>query len=57
MQFEGKVQRIARVHHYGLRDRVSKKGPEVNYTQRQLLGVNESSQLLVRDALLRLLTF
>ncbi|HAW3491385.1 TPA: phage virion morphogenesis protein [Escherichia coli] len=28
VQFEGKVQRIARVHHYGLRDRVSRKGPE-----------------------------
>lgn len=27
VQFEGKVQRIARVHHYGLRDRVSRKGP------------------------------
>ncbi|EBV4153566.1 phage virion morphogenesis protein, partial [Salmonella enterica subsp. enterica serovar Newport] len=29
VQFDGKVQRIARVHHYGLRDRVSRKGPEV----------------------------
>lgn len=27
VQFEGNVQRIARVHHYGLRDRVSCKGP------------------------------
>jgi phage virion morphogenesis protein len=57
VQFTGKVQRIARVHHYGLRDRVSKKGPEVNYKKRQLLGFNASSQLLVRDALLRLLNF
>ena len=31
VQFEGKVQRIARVHHYGLRDRVSRKGPEVRF--------------------------
>ncbi|MCJ2515472.1 phage virion morphogenesis protein, partial [Klebsiella pneumoniae] len=27
VEFEGRVQRIARVHHYGLRDRVSRRGP------------------------------
>lgn len=42
VQFEGKVQRIARVHHYGLRDRVSRKGPEVRYVERNLLGVNST---------------
>ncbi len=26
VEFESRVQRIARVHHYGLRDRVSRKG-------------------------------
>lgn len=36
VQFEGKVQRIARVHHYGLRDRVSRKEPEVRYAERRL---------------------
>lgn len=41
VQFAGAVQRIARVHHYGLRDRVSRKGPEVRYTARHLLGVND----------------
>ena len=34
VQFEGKVQRIARVHHYGLRDRVSRKGPQIRYAKR-----------------------
>nr|WP_097432711.1 phage virion morphogenesis protein [Escherichia coli] len=34
VQFEGKVQRIARVHHYGLRDRISRRGPEVRYANR-----------------------
>ncbi|ELY2808934.1 TPA: phage virion morphogenesis protein [Escherichia coli] len=38
VQFDGKVQRIARVHHYGLRDKVRKGGPEVVYARRQLLG-------------------
>lgn len=40
VEFEGKVQRIAWVHHYGLRDRVSRKGPEVRYAKRRLLGMN-----------------
>lgn len=40
VQFEGKVQRIARVHHYGLRDRVSKRGPIIQYSRRCLLGLN-----------------
>ncbi|WP_428984801.1 phage virion morphogenesis protein [Pantoea agglomerans] len=34
------VQRLARVHHYGMRDRVSRRGPVVKYTQRSLLGIN-----------------
>ncbi|HAS0725663.1 TPA: phage virion morphogenesis protein, partial [Enterobacter hormaechei subsp. xiangfangensis] len=40
VQFDGSVQRIARVHHYGLRDRVSRKGPLVRYSERRLLGIN-----------------
>lgn len=31
VQFDGKVQRIARVHHYGLRERVRRNGPEARY--------------------------
>lgn len=53
VQFEGKVQRIARVHHYGLRDRVSSKGPEVRYAERHLLGVNGEVETVTRDTLLR----
>lgn len=34
------VQKLARVHHYGLRDRVSRRGPMVKYAERLLLGVN-----------------
>lgn len=53
VQFEGAVQRIARVHHYGLRDRVSRTGPEVKYAQRRLLGVNDDTETITRDMLLR----
>lgn len=55
VQFEGKVQRIARVHHYGLRDRVSRKGPEVRYAERRLLGINGESYVLTLDILHRFL--
>lgn len=53
VQFDGKVQRIARAHHYGLRDRVSRKGPEVRYAERRLLGVNDEVETITRDTLLR----
>lgn len=53
VQFEGRVQRIARVHHYGLRDRVSRKGPEIRYTERRLLGVNDEAEVVTRNILLR----
>ncbi|WP_447864718.1 phage virion morphogenesis protein [Kluyvera sichuanensis] len=55
VQFEGKVQRIARVHHYGLRDRVSRNGPEVRYTERRLLGINSKVTSLINDYLLIML--
>ncbi|MFP2424281.1 phage virion morphogenesis protein [Pseudescherichia vulneris] len=53
VEFAGQVQRIARVHHYGLRDRVSRKGPEVRYTERRLLGVNDEVKTETKDTLLR----
>lgn len=56
VQFDGKVQRIARVHHYGLRDRVIRKGPEVRYSQRRLLGVNDEVKEMTRDILFRWLS-
>ncbi len=52
VQFEGQVQRIARVHHYGLRDRISRRGPEVRYAERRLLGVNDDVETVIQDALL-----
>ncbi|NTZ40245.1 phage virion morphogenesis protein [Enterobacter sp. JMULE2] len=49
VQFDGKVQRIARVHHYGLRDRVSRNGLKVRYPERRLLGYNFESERLITD--------
>ncbi|WP_323640873.1 phage virion morphogenesis protein [Pectobacterium polonicum] len=38
VEFIGRVQRMARVHHYGLRDRPSRNGADVQYEARPLLG-------------------
>ncbi|MGC1026282.1 phage virion morphogenesis protein [Pantoea agglomerans] len=40
IEFAGNVQRMARVHHYGLRDRPSRQGKDVQYEARPLLGVS-----------------
>lgn len=52
VQFESKVQRIARVHHYGLRDRVNRKGPVVKYNERQLLGINDDTLIILRNVII-----
>lgn len=53
VEFAGQVQRIARVHHYGLRDRVSRNGPEVRYAERRLLGFNNDIMLKLIELLTR----
>ncbi|WP_027711610.1 phage virion morphogenesis protein [Dickeya chrysanthemi] len=50
--FTGNVQRMARVHHYGLRDKVRERGAVVKYPARQLLGMDSA----VSNALLAKLT-
>lgn len=54
--FAPAVQKLARVHHYGLRDRVNRRGTMVKYAERPLLGVNGEVESSVRDTLLRWLT-
>ncbi|MFV9669338.1 phage virion morphogenesis protein [Pantoea sp. KXB25] len=43
IEFAGNVQRMARVHHFGLRDRPARKGKEIQYEARQLLGINKGT--------------
>lgn len=45
------VQKLARVHHYGLRDRVSRRGPMVKYAERPLLGINPQVKIEVLKVL------
>lgn len=54
--FLGSVARIARVHQYGLRDRVKKNGPQHHYDRRQLLGFTAEDRERIRDSLIDHLT-
>ena len=47
--FIGQVERIARVHQLGLRDRVQKGGRETQYPVRELLGFTEADVAAVQD--------
>ena len=47
------VQKLVRVHHYGLRDRVSRRGPMVKYAERPLLGLNSDVENTIHETLVR----
>ncbi len=52
----GRAARIARVHQYGLRDRVQPGGPMVQYSRRELLGLTALEIERVRDLILSTLS-
>lgn len=54
--FFGSVARIARTHQLGLRDRVSRNGPTVEYPQRELFGFTAQDRTRIRDLLIDHLT-
>lgn len=56
VSFAGRITRIARVHQYGLRDRAEKGAPDVQYAQRELLGLSDAEKEFIRDHLLHHLT-
>ena len=47
VEFTGNVQRIARVHQYGLKDRPNAHAQDVQYAERQLLGFSQADKQLV----------
>jgi len=51
--FFGDIAKLARVHQYGLRDRVAKNGPDVKYEQRELIGWTPDDIDLVQDLLIQ----
>jgi len=52
VEFTGNVQRMARVHHYGLRDRPARGGEEVQYEARQLLGINNAELQIIENVII-----
>lgn len=52
VEFTGKVQRIARVHQLGLRDKPSPNSAAIQYPERQLLGFSEDNRQLVESILI-----
>lgn len=52
VQFVGRTARLAAVHHFGLRDRVSAGGAEYSYPARELLGISDPTIEAIRDIVL-----
>ena len=47
--FTNQVMNLANVHQYGLRDRVSLRGKEVKYAQRELLGFADQDIAWIKE--------
>ncbi|HCJ7387324.1 TPA: phage virion morphogenesis protein [Enterobacter hormaechei subsp. xiangfangensis] len=56
VEFTGKVQRIARIHQYGLKDRPNVHARCVRYPERQLLGFSQDDKLLAHEIIFKLLS-
>lgn len=42
VEFTARASKLARIHHFGLKDRVVADGPETDYPQRELLGFSQA---------------
>ncbi|PLR45426.1 phage virion morphogenesis protein [Chimaeribacter arupi] len=49
VEFTRNVQRLARVHHYGLRDRLGRERKKVQYEARPLFGFNIENMKMLKD--------
>lgn len=49
VEFRGRAARLARIHHFGLKDRVVPGGPETDYPQRELLGFSQADDDAIMD--------
>ncbi|NIE70332.1 phage virion morphogenesis protein [Pantoea sp. Acro-807] len=56
VEFAGKVQRMVRVHQYGLRDRPSRSSKDIRYEPRPLLGINEEIVDIIYQVIINKLT-
>lgn len=53
--FTNRVAFIARVHQYGLRDKVDKDGPTVKYASRELLGFTDTEMNMIENEVINYL--
>ncbi|NTZ45224.1 phage virion morphogenesis protein [Lelliottia aquatilis] len=53
VEFSGKVQRIAQIHQFGLKDRPNPHAQNMHYPERQLLGINTGDESLIEILLIR----
>ena len=56
VEFTGNVQRIARVHQYGLKDRPNVHAQDVQYAERQLLGFSQADKEFVESVIFKYLS-
>lgn len=56
VEFTGQVQRMAKVHQYGLRDRPSVRAKEMQYPARPLLGLDAEDMKIVEDEIFKKLS-
>lgn len=56
VEFSGKVQRIARIHQYGFKDRPNIHARDVQYVERELLGFNQTDRQLIHKLIIHFLS-
>ncbi|MCS2163244.1 phage virion morphogenesis protein [Scandinavium sp. H11S7] len=52
VEFAGKVQRMVKVHQFGLKDRPNLHSEDVQYPERPLIGYNQKIKVLISDLIL-----
>lgn len=52
VEFTGKVQRMAKVHQYGLKDRPNRNSRDVPYDKRPLFGFNGENERQIENVIL-----
>ncbi|MFX4314379.1 phage virion morphogenesis protein, partial [Enterobacter sp. 63] len=53
VEFTGKVQRIAQIHQYGLKERPNTHSQYVKYAERKLLGLNHDNTNMIEQILVK----
>ncbi|EMP4585805.1 phage virion morphogenesis protein [Enterobacter hormaechei] len=52
VEFAGKVQRMAKVHHYGLVDKPGLNSKSVQYPERVLLGISGGDRVCIQEMII-----